>query len=175
MCAHLYLSPCAELSGSASPLTECSLWHERQTTHAHIHAHTPHRHTHTHFHTTWTLGQNAKELEECDPVTLAYRLPHGDRTLGWCASEEEARIAPVSGNGRQTLFVNHGHMTHTESAVHMYMHRCTGGRNTCTHVQRLGGGQWWVTWRGCSVWDQYVCFLWYNTGLTLQPHIFLLS
>lgn len=38
--------------------------------------------THKHFLTTWTLRQNAKELEECDPVTLACRLPHGDRTLG---------------------------------------------------------------------------------------------
>lgn len=38
--------------------------------------------THKHFLATWTLRQNAKELEECDPVTLACRLPHGDRTLG---------------------------------------------------------------------------------------------
>lgn len=144
MCAPLSVTS-AELSCSASPLTECSLCHERQTTRAH----TPHKHTlRTHFHTTWTLRQNAKELEECDPVTLAYRLPHGDRTLGWCASEEEARIAPVSGNGRQSLFVNCGHMTHWESAVHMYMHRPTGDGNTCTHAQRLGGGRWWVTWKG---------------------------
>ena len=74
-------------------------------------------HTNTHFHTTWTLGQNAKELEECDLVTLACRLPHGDRTLGWRASEEEARITPVSGNEREAVFVNYGHMTHTQPAV----------------------------------------------------------
>lgn len=61
-----------------------------------------HRHT-CNTHTTWTPGQNAKEPEECDPVTLACRLRHGDRTLRWCASEEEARIAPVSSNRRQTV------------------------------------------------------------------------
>lgn len=87
----------AELSCNASHLTAWSLWHERQTTHAHT------SHKHTHFHTTWTLGQNAKELEECDPLTSACRLPHGDRTLGWCASGGEARIAWVSGNERQTV------------------------------------------------------------------------
>lgn len=110
-----------------------------------MHTHRTYTCARTRFHTTWTLGQNAKELEECDPLTLACRLPHGDRTLGWCASEEEARIAPVSSNGRQALFVNCSHMTHWEPAVPMYMHRATGDGNICTHVQRLGGGRWGET------------------------------
>lgn len=79
-----------------------------------LHTLTPHKHTP--FHSTWTLRQDAKELEECDLLTLACRLPQWDRTPGWRATEEEARIAPVSGNGRQTVCKLLPNDTRTQSA-----------------------------------------------------------